>query len=74
MHHIQKKALFVHHSFPIPPQVTGQKAGACIQLSKGTDHDKSLALLLEGISLALLQDQGGQRKTSWSLKQCSQVG
>lgn len=57
---------FVHHSFPIPPQAIGQKAGVCTQLSKGTDH-MSLALLLEGIDLALELDQGGQGKTSWSL-------
>lgn len=44
---------FVHHSFPIPPQVAGEKAGVCTQLSKGTDYDMSLALLLEGIALAL---------------------
>lgn len=48
-----KNPAFVRQSFPIPPQVTGQKAGVCTQLSKGTDHDVSLALLLEGIDLAL---------------------
>lgn len=44
---------FAHHSTPIPPEVTGHEAGVCIQLSKGTDHGVSLALLLEGIDLAL---------------------
>lgn len=43
---------------------------SCIQLSKGTDHEMSLALLLEGIDLALELRPRKSEKDQLVTEQC----